>query len=290
VTDPFLHNPMIKVADPPRGNIRGEVPLRVLASQRIRQMITHYDNWPMALADRLRLLRRERLILYRVRAEFGRAAMVARTNGCDVRTINEIWVVRLYDKYLVGDSRTAAGPVVLDIGANCGYFSAYIGLRYPGATLTCFEPEPGNHARAEVNLALNRVNATVRPEAVVAGSEKSITLNLSDDPRLHTTVSSDEAADHGISGDRFNGRRLTVPAVNINDAITGCDASVDLLKIDVEGIDLELIMAIDPEVLSRVRAIVVETEDRPTTDVVDRLRTNGYDVLDDAGLLFAHRP
>lgn len=275
-----------------RPNLRGEVALPRLALERCLQMMALYENWPTALADRLGLLRRRpRHVLYRIRKRAGAAQLVARTNSSDVRTIGEIWIGSLYDRFFGATSLRGRRPVIIDIGANCGYFAVFIATRYPGARIVCFEPEAENRGLATVNLALNSVKAEVRAEAVLAGSCASVVLNLSEDPRLHTTVPPEDAADYGLDGVRYSGRSTEVPALHVNDAIEAIAATewIDLLKIDVEGVDLDLVTALSDANLSRIHYIVAETEGRSTDRTVEHLERNFFSVFEDAHLLFACR-
>lgn len=274
-----------------RPHLRGEVSLPRLALERGRQMVRLYENWPTAIGDRLGLLRRPRHVIYRVRLGGEIVELVARANGCDVRTIGEIWIGGLYDRLVDRSLPWSRQPVVVDIGANCGYFSIYMAKRYPGAQLICFEPETENRSLARANFALNRVRAQLNSEAVVVNGRSTVTLNLSHDPRLHTIVSFEQAKQHGIDSERYSGRTVSVPAVNVNEAIGRITATthVDLLKVDVEGVDLELVGAIDEQLLSRINGIVAETEARDTNQVALKLRSAGFSVSEDAGLLFAFR-
>ena len=284
------HSAFIRGAVQQRPHLRGEVTLPRLAAERGLQMVRLYRNWPAAIRDRLGLMRAAH-VLYRLRAGGGTVELVARANGCDVRTISEIWIGGFYDRLIDLDNLRNHAPVVIDIGANCGYFAIYMASRYPGCQLVCFEPEATNRTLAQVNLALNGVNATLHPEAVLADNSPTVTFYLSQDPRLHTTVALEQAGQHGISSDRYNGSKVTVPAVEINEVIAGITtrSRIDLLKVDVEGIDLDLLMAIDDQLLKRVDCIVTEIEGRGTAQVRQKLRSAGFAVSEDAGLLFASR-
>ncbi|MCA1657391.1 MAG: FkbM family methyltransferase [Actinobacteria bacterium] len=271
-----------------RPHIRGERPLPILGIERVWQMMRLYENWPLAMADRLGLIRR-REVVYSVRRDFGRAHLVARMNGCDVRTINELWVGELYTKLFDGTS--PSNRVVVDIGANCGYFAVYVGLRLPGVKVFCFEPDKENRRLAILNVGLNGIDAEVRGEAVIADGRSRVELNLSKDPRLHTTVARAEAANHGIETGRYTGAKVSVPAVNINAALKAIAGigRIALLKIDVEGIDLDLVAALDHDVLGRTDYLVAETEGRDTTSVVTKLTAAGFLVFEDTNLVTARR-
>jgi N-acetylglucosaminyl-diphospho-decaprenol L-rhamnosyltransferase len=278
-------------ASPPRPHLRGETGLVRLASERGVQMYRLFENWPLAALDRLGLWRGNRQVTYRLRPDVGGSELTARTNGCDVRTITEIWVGGFYDRNFVPTISTDRRPVVVDIGTNCGYFATYMATRWAGVRLICYEPEPTNRALAQRNLARNGVNADLRGEAVVAGYSPSVTLNLSDDPRLHTTVAPGHAQRQGIDSDRYSGRTLDVPAVNVNEVLACAlnGGRIDLLKIDVEGIDLDLILAIEEKYLRSIDGIVAETEGKDTMEVEHKLESAGFHCTQDAGLLFARR-
>lgn len=274
-----------------RPSLRGEVSLLRLSVERASQMVRLYRNWPTALADRLGLRRRAGRTVYRLKSRRGRVEFLARTNGCDVRTINEIWIGELYDRFLDADALRDRQVVIVDIGANCGYFAVYAGRRFPEARIVCFEPEDENRELARSNLALNGVDAEVHAEAVVAEKADTVMLNLSDDPRLHTTVAFDLAGAHGIGAGRYAGRTVSVSAIEVNEALAPLTSTgpIDLLKIDVEGLDLDLVEALDDRTLASILCIAAEVEDRDARPAADRLRQRGFRITLDAGLLMATR-
>jgi FkbM family methyltransferase len=274
-----------------RPHIRGEVSTARLAAERLLAIRRLYRNWPRAIAYRLGLGRHSRSVVFHLRSDFGPVPLIARANGYDVGTITEIWLVQLYDRLAEAALHRTESPTIVDIGANCGYFAVYAGLKYGALRVVCFEPEPTNRRLAHANLALNGVPCEVHGEAVIPDGSTSVSFYLSDDPRLHTAVPPAEAAGHGISGNRYSGRRLEVPAVNINDALAPLleTAPIDFLKIDVEGLDLDLVLAIESDVLAGIRNLSTETETRDPAEVVERLKLNGYQTVVDAGLVLASR-
>lgn len=62
----------------------------------------------------------------------------------------EIFEQRCYFKHGVS---VKDGDVVLDVGANIGLFSLYLAQKYPHASIHAFEPTPPIHACAHKNLA-----------------------------------------------------------------------------------------------------------------------------------------
>lgn len=275
----------------PRPTLRGEVSLARLSFERGPQMMRLYRNWPVAIADRLGLISAKRRVLYRLKSTLGPVELMARMNGSDVRTINEVWIGQLYDRCVDSTGAGDRQTVIVDLGTNCGYFAVYAGRKYPGARIVCFEPEAENRALAHINMALNGIDAEIHSQAVVPSDAEGITLNLSDDPRLHTTVRSDFAAEHGLDQERYTGRTVNVPAIEINRALAPLAQAgyIDLLKIDVEGLELDLLEALHGATLSAVLCISAEVGNQDTARAADHLRQHGFTVSYDAGLLNASR-
>lgn len=56
------------------------------------------------------------------------------------------------------------GAIVLDVGANFGYYSLKLGAAVqPGDRVFAFEPSPETFTRLKCNIALNRLDSTVTP-------------------------------------------------------------------------------------------------------------------------------
>lgn len=58
------------------------------------------------------------------------------------------------------------GDVFYDLGAHIGFYSCVVGVACPDAEIVCVEPHPESRARLEENLALNDIDATVKPYAI----------------------------------------------------------------------------------------------------------------------------
>lgn len=130
------------------------------------------------------------------------------------------------------------GMTVLDVGANQGIYTIVAARATgPQGRVYAFEPSPSELAKLRWNLRLNRFrNATVVESAV---------SSLSGQATFHAA----EPMKGGFSGLRrpseylhVESREITVPVTTLDEFVRERDiATVDFLKVDVEGAELDLI-------------------------------------------------
>jgi FkbM family methyltransferase len=232
-------------------------------ANRATQMIGLYRNWPLALVDRAGLLGTGRQIQYRLRdraAEDGTVALKAESGLGDVRVINEQW---LGNPYLRHVSPTSSWPqVAVDLGAHKGYFATYLAMRNPGIELHCFEPHPRNFELLQENLHRNGIRAESLARAAITPKEEGpVDLFIGVGSHLHTIVSVEEAPERGLVTTRYTGEQTRVPSISVSTALEGVldrSGAIGLLKLDVEGLELELLLATPNSVLARTWAIAAE--------------------------------
>jgi len=245
--------------------------------RRVGEMRRLYEDWPIALADRLRLLPPGREIMLSIRQG---PRLVAVSGDEDVRVINEIW---LEDVYRYGSLLQRPDPVVLDVGANRGYFSAAILSRYPAARVVCVEPAPANVALAERNLRQFGGRACLIPVAAVAQpSAEHVDLFLSRLPGRHTTV----------RGRVPDSQAIRVPARTLSDIVQEVlrdHGRLDLLKLDTEGTEPELLESLMDTHLLRIGAVAAELEGPGARDAPGRLLQAGFVVETDGRFVWAWR-
>lgn len=138
-------------------------------------------------------------------------------------------------------------PVVVDVGANVGQFSTAIRTFYPAASSVAVEPDPDVHALLARNA---EVLGRTRTICAAAGAASG-TLPLH---RHHLSAMSTLRPGAVETYDPAN--TIEVP-VRTLDEMTADLQSVDLLKIDVEGFELEALRGA-VELLGRSRFLLVE--------------------------------
>jgi FkbM family methyltransferase len=142
---------------------------------------------------------------------------------------------------------------VLDIGANIGVTARYLAHRFPNAEIHCFEPIEENLAMLRGNVAGCKV--TVHPYGLAAASriaEFTIPREVETNWGNYSMLARD-----GDASSRRSARVRAVPEVL--GEIGG--ASIDLIKIDVEGAEADILGAVPDDALAQVTWIYGELHD-----------------------------
>lgn len=158
----------------------------------------------------------------------------------------EIVVDRIYDR----SEAMVAKPdwTVVDVGANIGMFSIWQARR--GARVIAYEPHPRAFANLLTNLEANGVGSRVTCVNAAVSRSRG-------DGWLSTAAGSTSAH---LTGER-SGDGFVVPMMTLDESLATHDlASVDLLKIDVEGAELDVIAGARAT-LERTRAVIIEVHE-----------------------------
>ena len=171
----------------------------------------------------------------------------------DVITMNEIFC-RL-DYRLPDGART-----VVDIGSNVGISALYFLTRSPGVRCHLFEPDPRNVERLRENLA-SYDGRYVLSETAVADRAGRVPFGREPTGRYG-------GVDAGF------GDQIEVDCVEINDvlrSVLDLEGSIDMLKIDTEGLENRTVLAIQPDLLAQVAVICFETREpvNPAPELFD---------------------
>jgi FkbM family methyltransferase len=200
---------------------------------------------------------------------------------------HEFKEIFLEDCYLRGQKEPLPErPVVVDIGANAGFFCLYVAQMRPGARIISCEPIPANLAQLSRNAEINpNIDITVLPVAVY-GTTGSMKL-LVEGENAFTTAATVFPVDGRIPVD--------VPCITLEDLFKNHDLKkIDLLKLDCEGSEYEILYRCPTEYLARVEKIAMEVHkgtgpDHNMTSMVDYLRAGGFGINTDGHMLWARR-
>ena len=192
----------------------------------------------------------------------------------------EIFVTDFYDiDALV--KQLPPRPLIVDIGANAGYFNIMLFSKIKEATVYAYEPIP-------VNYELFRKNISFNP-----GMEKNIHLfnkAVTGTPRENVELFMEHSADNSVIAsiysdfDHQNKYSIKVPAISLQEIFDGNGFThVDLLKVDCEGSEYPIIYETPPALWAKVKRLTIEvhnldTDKRNETYLGKFLQQQGYTV------------
>ncbi len=158
------------------------------------------------------------------------------------------WQIFLRRVYPVQSIET----LIVDAGANIGFFTLFAARESPHAKIYSIEPFPESYERLCHNVKTNRLDDRVTCLNCALGrSSETRMMELSGTRSQARRV---VAFDEGNSGDATSVSTKTLEQVFEEQEI----ARVDLLKMDIEGGEYEAFFSTRGEVLRRIRSIALE--------------------------------
>jgi FkbM family methyltransferase len=198
-------------------------------------------------------------------------------DGYDYPTFWEIFINEDYGKE--PSCVVEKGDVVLDIGANKGFFT--LNALQKGASKV-YSVEPVKHSYEQIKKLLKDF-PNVEPINKAIG-ETNGTISMFVDP--------DASATNCVTayGDMF-GREsnvVEVESVNINTLIEQINVGIDYMKVDCEGSEFELFKTISEKNLMSIGKMAIETHgDEIDNFVHEKLMDNNFKVYRYDNILFA---
>jgi FkbM family methyltransferase len=140
------------------------------------------------------------------------------------------------------------GDTFFDVGANIGTITLPVAMT--GVECLAFEPAPANAARLAENAGLNRLGNVTVIEAAMWSERGTVALRVDGMEGAGTSRVVEAGGDGTVE----------VPAATLDQFAGGGAAAPDLLKIDVEGGELEALRGAEATLgAGRVREVFVET-------------------------------
>ena len=147
------------------------------------------------------------------------------------------------------DALASPGSTVVDVGANIGYNTLYAARRVgPAGRVIAVEPSPDNLAVAAHNVGAARLsNVVIRPVAAGRSSGHRDFYVRGDTSAVNSFFPTSCYAE--VTG------VLKVPVERLDDLV---DGDADLVKIDVEGAELDVLEGMERLLQSPRLALIVE--------------------------------
>jgi FkbM family methyltransferase len=156
------------------------------------------------------------------------------------------------DEYGVDGVAPGSFDTVIDLGGHVGSFA--VRAAPLARRVLTFEPHPGNFELLKQNIE-PYPNVSARCVAV-AGKRGTATLHVSDMPAAHSLYRP-KAARAMVGTAQVE--TITLADILLENGVERCD----LLKIDVEGAEYDLLLALPDELWPRIRRIAMEYDPLP---------------------------
>jgi FkbM family methyltransferase len=160
---------------------------------------------------------------------------------------------------------------ILDVGAAMGDFSCWCAQLYPKAEIIAFEPNDDEYELLEKNIKANK-----------AKKVKPVKLAVSTKPELTFFVATVNVRSSVVK-DEFSTTELKVKATPLDPYI---NKTVDILKIDCEGAEIDILESIKPHNFKKIKRIVLEYHNHLVKDqdkkLTRMLKKLGFEVQQQA--------
>ena len=176
-------------------------------------------------------------------------------------------------------------PVIIDIGANAGFFDIIFLSKINTAKIYAYEPISRNIQQIKKLLLTNPAiqNNIIIHEAAVTGTARE-TIDLYIESASESSVIASVFSDFN----KDNSQKISVKCITLSDIFLQNNlAHVDIMKIDCEGSEYDILYNTDPALIRRAKLLLLEVHDLDENQynlagMNDFLSSIGYDIT--------HRP
>lgn len=142
-------------------------------------------------------------------------------------------------------------PIIIDIGANAGYFSLYIYSKFPLAKVISFEPIPSNFFLLEQQKNYNNLKKLFLDNRAVMGISNIVDIHYNNN--IKTSVGA-SIINRSNSNTLLKVRAISIPQIFEEYQLDHCD----LLKIDCEGAEYDILQNCPSVYLKKINRMVIE--------------------------------
>ena len=249
------------------------------------RLMRNISNWWVYLLVKYGLSRQDP-ILFRTRN-----AVLVEVPWRLLHTFKEIFMEECY-MHGVG-APLPDRPVIIDIGANAGYFTLFAAARFSSATILSFEPIPKNYRLLEQNVRANPGCRILPLQLAVAAESGEAIMSFDEEDSVSTAA-------HIVTQDAFLHQTGTikVPCTTLAEIFDRHHLDrCDFMKIDCEGTEYEILYCCPPQTLAKIRQMAIEVHSGPSPEnqpesLKAYLRSQGFETYETSralGMLWARR-
>ena len=154
-----------------------------------------------------------------------------------------------YEKGILSfiENNYSGGGCFIDVGANIGLMSVFTAYKFPKAKIVAFEAQPDTFALLQENIAINN-SVSIDARHCALGNENG-TVSIYDNWQVNRGGASIVVKD-------TNSNAHVVEMQTLDDAIG--DTFTEMIKIDVEGFELEVLKGAQQTIRKNLPVIIVE--------------------------------
>ncbi|MCJ7804429.1 FkbM family methyltransferase [Patescibacteria group bacterium] len=156
-------------------------------------------------------------------------------------------------------------PLILDVGAHIGLATIYFKNKYPQAKIIAFEPNPETAKLLRLNIKANQLKNVKVIEAAIWNKEGKQPFYIDSNNKIPWTGG--DSLIKNIWGSQTSPGSILVKTIPLS---TFLNKSIDLLKIDVEGVE-NLILKECAQKLYLVKNLILEYHETSKTNQDNKL-------------------
>jgi FkbM family methyltransferase len=205
-----------------------------------------------------------------------------RQNIWDCRIVREIFFDKPYVRHFV----LPPNPTIVDIGGYIGDFSIYAVKYLNAGRVIVYEPTVENFEILRQNIENNGYTdrITAVNKAVSDSHEVILNVQIQENEEVHVSAYWYQEAE-----------RRRIPSITLLDLFEAHELdSIDLLKVDCEGGEYDIFLAMPDHLFKRIGNIVFEYHrvdgfEMKLNRVLNRLQSSGYALRNDRNIVSAYR-
>lgn len=232
----------------------------------------HLINWPSFWYFYYKLRKTERCHFFKA---FLKNGLKLEIPPALVSAFDEIFLREVYN---IGFDGIKKNPLIVDIGANAGFFCLFILSKFPLAKIVAFEPVPSNFRLLTRHKEINKLTNLSLDKRAVLGIGENVTIGYN--KKLDFCVGASFLKRK--QSDTF----IDVPAMSIPGIFKEYKIdSLDLLKIDCEGAEYNILFNCPPDYFLRIKNIAIEVHqwvpksEGTIPGLVSFLEKQGYSIV-----------